>query len=94
MVEEGQCRVRASKDGNMICNMLYVCTPVRSVNYCDRLGRCFRFVFIYARTAVFLCCYRFPVSKDLDGWLSSRVVSVLDSGAEGPGSSRSRDAVG
>ena len=29
-----------------------------------------------------------------DTWLSSRVVSVLDSGAEGPGSNRSRDAVG
>ena len=27
-------------------------------------------------------------------WLGSRVVSVLDSGAEGPGSNRSRDAVG
>jgi len=27
------------------------------------------------------------------GWLGSRVVSVLDSGAEGPGSNRSRDAV-
>jgi len=28
------------------------------------------------------------------GWLGSQVVSVLDSGAEGPGSNRSRDAVG
>jgi len=28
------------------------------------------------------------------GWLGSRVVSVLDSSAEGPGSNRSRDAVG
>ena len=28
------------------------------------------------------------------GWLGSRVVSVLDAGAEGPGSNRSRDAVG
>jgi len=28
------------------------------------------------------------------GWLGSRVVSVLDSGAEGPGFNRSRDAVG
>ena len=27
-------------------------------------------------------------------WLGSRVVSVMDSGAEGPGSNRSRDAVG
>ena len=37
--------------------------------------------------SVFLCCYRC-------GWLGSRVVSVLDSCAEGPGSNRSRDAVG
>jgi len=28
------------------------------------------------------------------GWLDSRVVSKLDSGAEGTGSNRSRDAVG
>jgi len=28
------------------------------------------------------------------GWLGSGVVSVLDSGAEGPGSNRSRDSVG
>ena len=28
------------------------------------------------------------------GWLGSRVVSVLDSGAEGPSSNVSRDAVG
>ena len=28
------------------------------------------------------------------GRLGSRVLSVLDSGAEGPGSNRSRDAVG
>ena len=28
------------------------------------------------------------------GWLGSRVVSVLDSGAEGPGSNRSLNAVG
>ena len=27
-------------------------------------------------------------------WLGSRVVNVLDSGVEGPGSNRSRDAVG
>ena len=27
------------------------------------------------------------------GWLGSQVVSVMDSGAEGPGSNRSRDAV-
>jgi len=29
----------------------------------------------------------------ITGWLGSRVVSVLDSGAEGPGSNRSRNAV-
>jgi len=28
---------------------------VPSVNYCDGLGRCFRFVCIYAFAAVFLC---------------------------------------
>jgi len=28
------------------------------------------------------------------GWLGSRVVSMLHSGAEGPGSNRSHDAVG
>ena len=31
---------------------------------------------------------------DINVWLGSRVVSMLDSGAEGPGSNRSRDAVG
>jgi len=36
-----------------------------SVNYCDGLGRCFRFVCICACTSVFLCCYRFSVNKDL-----------------------------
>jgi len=31
-----------------------------------RLGRCFRFVYIYACCiAVFLCCYHFSVNKDL-----------------------------
>ena len=30
----------------------------------------------------------------VQGWLGSRVVRVLDSGAEGPGFNRSRDAVG
>ena len=32
----------------------------------DGLGRCFRFVYIYACIAVFLCCYRFLVNKDVD----------------------------
>ena len=36
----------------------------------------------------------FTVFTVIVGWLGSRVVSVLDSGAEGPGSNRSRDAVG
>jgi len=30
----------------------------------------------------------------MSGWLDSLVVSMLDSGAEGPGSDRSCDAVG
>ena len=34
-------------------------------NYCDGLGRFFRFVSIYACTAVFLCCCRFSLNKDL-----------------------------
>ena len=37
--------------------------------------------------------YRWVVRTGV-AWLGSRVVSVLDSGAEGPGSNRSRDAVG
>jgi len=46
-------------------------------------------------TALFLCprfgfCWLFTYL----GWSSSRVLSVLDSGAEGLGSNRSRDAVG
>jgi len=47
------------------CITYYAYIPVQSVNYCDRLGRCFRFVGIYACTAVFLCCWRFSVNKDL-----------------------------
>ena len=40
---------------------------VPSVNYCDGLGlgRCFRFVCIYAYAAVFLCATVFSVNKDL-----------------------------
>jgi len=38
---------------------------------------------LVSRSFSFLGCIR---------WLGSRVVSVLDSGAEGPGSNRSRDA--
>jgi len=33
-------------------------------------------------------------SASYQGWFGSRVVSVLDSGPDGPGSNRSRDAVG
>jgi len=33
--------------------------------YCDGLGRCFRFVCIYAYAAVFLCAAVFSVNKDL-----------------------------
>ena len=41
--------------------------------------------------------YSYWVDRDahdyVKRWLGSRVVSVLDSGAEGPGSNRSRGAV-
>jgi len=44
----------------------FVNNPVPSVNYCDGLGRCFRFVCIYACAAVFLCVATvFTVNKDL-----------------------------
>ena len=43
----------------------FVYTPPPSVNYCDGLGRCFRFVCIYACAAVFLCAIVFSVNKDL-----------------------------
>ena len=36
----------------------------------------------------------FPDASCYKGWLGSRVVSVLDSAQKGPGSNRSRDAVG
>ena len=36
-----------------------------SVNYCDGLDRCFRFVCIYAYGAAFLCATGFSVNKDL-----------------------------
>jgi len=58
----------------------YAYASAQSVITFDRLGRCFRSVYIHAGILLcFLCCYRFS------GWLGSRVVSVLDSGAEGPG---------
>ena len=43
------CLSLAVKDVYII---YYVYTPVRSVNYCDRLGRCFRFVCIFACTVL------------------------------------------
>ena len=44
------------KQQNLTKLFLYCST---SVNYCNGLGRSFRFVYIYACAAVFLCCYRF-----------------------------------
>jgi len=35
----------------------YVYTPVQIVNYCDRLGRCFRFAYIYACTGTSMFLY-------------------------------------
>ena len=35
------------------------------VSTTQNLGRCFRFVCIYDCAAVFLCCFRFSVNKDL-----------------------------
>ena len=42
----------------------------------------------------FFLQYKLLITLKVCGWLGSRVVSVLDSGAEGPGTNRSRDAVG
>jgi len=47
-----------------------------------------------ARLILKLTGAKFLCSQIPPGWLGSRVVSVLDSGAEGPGSNHSRDAVG
>ena len=41
----------------------------------------------------FCFCLMLLATLHTIGWLGSRVVSVLDSVAEGPGSNRSRDAV-
>jgi len=49
-------------EGDYLWHFVY--TPVQSVNYCDGLGRCFRFVCIYACAAVFLCCCRIFRNKD------------------------------
>jgi len=45
-------RCRPKKELILVKNDDYI---VPSVNYCDGLGRCFRFVCIYAFAAVFLC---------------------------------------
>ena len=50
-------------------------------------------VVVFALFVFMLVLFCFCVAAVL-GWLGSRVVSVLDSCAEGPGSNRSRDAVG
>jgi len=55
---------------------------------------------LFARGSMWLCGCSLPLSSNLLccrtglGWLGSRVVSVMDSGAEGLGSNLSRDAVG
>ena len=46
------------------------------------------------KRSLLCCCSSLTALLNNDGWLGSRVVSVLDSGAEGPSSNRSRDAVG
>ena len=45
-------------------------------------GRCFRFVYIYACTAVFLCCYCFSLKKDSynripSWWVRARSLLVI-----------------
>ena len=55
--------------------------------------RAFSFGCRWQPTLCILCLCHI-VSCQRDWWLGSRVVSVLDSGAEGPGSNRRRDAVG
>jgi len=45
-------------------------------------------------TSLSLSISLFLGNSGMYGWLGIRVVSVLDSGAEGLGSNRSRDAVG
>ena len=59
----------------------FVYTPVQNVNYCDGgLGRCFRFVCIYACTAVFLCCYHISMNKDLYKAVASARASIASRG--------------
>jgi len=47
---------------------------------------------LYASPLILFFTFSLLISSSV--WLGSRVVSVLDSGAEGPGSNHSRDAVG
>jgi len=63
----------------------YIVQGVEGIDWYNR-RTLFSQVYLSYFLLVFLCCILF-------GWLGSRVVSVLDSGAEGPGSSRSRYAV-
>jgi len=57
---------------------------VTSVNYCDGLGRCFRFVCIYAFEVVFLCATVFfgeylvklAVQLRLRSWFSYLILNV------------------
>ena len=49
-----------NRDDYIMCILLYK-VPFTH----DRLDRCFRFVYVYACIAVFLCCCRFWVNRDL-----------------------------
>ena len=57
----------------------------------DRLAPCFRFVYTFACIALFLCCCRFSVNKDL----YMRIVSLMDQrrGTNRPQASRTALAV-
>ena len=55
---------------------------------------CFESLFLLSHCVFVIFLMTFIAYSIAEGWLGSRVVSVLDSGAEGPGSNRSRDAVG
>jgi len=46
-----------------------------------------------AMLSIFLLLINISLFTSVHGWLGSRVVNVLDSGTEGLGSNRSRDAV-
>jgi len=49
------------------------------------LLRLFNFCLLYLCIRPSVCIYSFILSYHIRGWLGSRVVSVLDLGAEGPG---------